>query len=51
MAELYKQIPPEGDMVECGLGEGNTFAMLAYFIGSEGRQQPRTLWGFDSFEG
>src|SRR6266487_648209 len=40
-----------GDVVECGLGEGNTFAMLAYLIGTEERQQPRTLWGFDSFEG
>lgn len=40
-----------GDIVECGLGEGNTFAMLAYLMGSENRQLPRTLWGFDSFEG
>jgi hypothetical protein len=40
-----------GDVVECGLGEGNTFAMLAYLVGSENRTTPRTLWGFDSFEG
>ncbi|MFH1894302.1 MAG: TylF/MycF/NovP-related O-methyltransferase [Patescibacteria group bacterium] len=40
-----------GDVVECGLGEGNTFAMLAYLIGSEDRQPLRKLWGFDSFEG
>lgn len=38
-----------GDVVECGLGEGNTFAMLAYLTG--GGQRRRTLWGFDSFEG
>ena len=45
---LYKGTT--GDIVECGLGEGNTFAMLAYLIGSE-TSQKRTLWGFDSFEG
>jgi len=47
--EEIRGIP--GDVVECGLGEGNTFAMLAYLIGSEDRQPSRTLWGFDSFEG
>ena len=52
MARLYDQIRNiPGDVVECGLGEGNTFAMMAYFIGREGRQPPRALWGFDSFEG
>ncbi len=45
-----------GDVVECGLGEGNTFLMLAYLVGSEWpdsqiRALPRVLWGFDSFEG
>ena len=52
MAGLYDTIRHlDGDVVECGLGEGNTFAMLAYLIGSELRPSPRTLWGFDSFEG
>ncbi|MEK9182887.1 MAG: TylF/MycF/NovP-related O-methyltransferase [Patescibacteria group bacterium] len=50
--KLYNMIKGvRGDFVECGLGEGNTFAMLAYFIGSEDNQLSRTLWGFDSFEG
>lgn len=50
MSMLYYMIKPlDGDVVECGLGEGNTFAMLAFFIGSEGKE--RTLHGFDSFEG
>lgn len=50
MEMLYNKIKHlDGDVVECGLGEGNTFAMLAYFIGSEGKG--RTLHGFDSFEG
>ncbi|HYU64830.1 MAG TPA: TylF/MycF/NovP-related O-methyltransferase [Candidatus Paceibacterota bacterium] len=40
-----------GDVVECGVGEGNTIVMLAYLMGSESRQPPRSLWGFDSFEG
>lgn len=40
-----------GDVVECGLGEGNTFSMLAYLIGSENMETKRNLWGFDSFEG
>ena len=51
-AGLYDQIQNvRGEVVECGLGEGNTFAMLAYFIGSEERQPKRKLLGFDSFEG
>lgn len=50
MAELYDKIRDiPGDVVECGLGEGNTFAMLAYLAGSE--NAGRKLWGFDSFEG
>lgn len=41
-----------GDIVECGLGEGNTFSMLAYLAGSEvGLRVARSLWGFDSFQG
>lgn len=40
-----------GDVVECGIGEGNTFAMLAYLVGSEDTLSKRRLWGFDSFEG
>lgn len=41
----------EGDVVECGLGEGNTFSMLAYFTATEGLPAPRVVWGFDSFQG
>jgi len=41
----------EGDVIECGVGEGQTFSMLAYLVGSEGREPSRTLWGFDSFKG
>lgn len=37
----------EGDVVECGVGKGRTFQMLA--ILSEA--QNKSLWGFDSFEG
>ena len=52
MAWLFDRIKNlEGDVVECGLGEGNTFAMLAFLIGTEGRQPLCTLYGFDSFEG
>ena len=47
--DRIKQIP--GDIVECGLGEGHTFAMLAYLTGSERAKPARMLWGFDSFEG
>ena len=39
-----------GDVVECGLGEGNTFSMLAYLVGSD-INRSRILWGFDSFKG
>lgn len=54
MYELIRSIP--GDIVECGLGEGNTFSMLAYLAGSEAECEAlgfpaRKLWGFDSFEG
>ncbi|KKW12523.1 MAG: hypothetical protein UY50_C0006G0038 [Parcubacteria group bacterium GW2011_GWA2_49_9] len=40
-----------GDIVECGLGEGSTFSMLAYLAGSEEGFCSRHVWGFDSFEG
>ncbi|MDO8565339.1 MAG: TylF/MycF/NovP-related O-methyltransferase [bacterium] len=40
-----------GDVVECGIGEGNTFTMLAYLVGSENAAPKRRLLGFDSFEG
>ena len=36
-----------GDAVECGVGMGTTFAMLAYLAGSDQRR----LRGFDSFAG
>ena len=36
-----------GDVVECGVGVGTSFAMLAYLSGSERRR----LRGFDSFAG
>lgn len=50
--EIFKEIKNiPGDVVECGLGEGNTFAMLAYLIGSENLKPIRKLWGCDSFEG
>ncbi len=43
--ERIKALP--GDVIECGVGHGTTFAMLAYFAGV----QQRTLRGFDSFRG
>ncbi len=50
--EIYRKIKDvPGHVVECGLGEGNTFAMLAYLIGSEGHLPLRELHGFDSFRG
>ena len=36
-----------GDIVECGVGTGATFAMLAYLAGHSARR----LRGFDSFQG
>ncbi len=49
---MYQRIAKvSGDIVECGLGEGNTFLMLAYLAGRENVERPRTLRGFDSFEG
>ena len=52
MSRRFEQIRGvPGDIFECGLGEGNTLAMLAFLIGSEGQRPPRRLIGFDSFEG
>ena len=39
----------EGDIVECGVGRGDSLLQFAYFIREEGKS--RNLWGFDSFEG
>jgi len=39
----------EGDIVECGIGRGKTFQMLALL--AEREEKERRLWGFDSFEG
>lgn len=49
LAEQVNNVP--GDFVECGLGEGNTFGMLAHLVGSHGWAGARKLWGFDSFQG
>lgn len=55
MTLMYERIQGvSGDVVECGLGEGNTFSMLAYLVGQEtewGMSPQRTLFGFDSFQG
>ena len=39
----------EGDVVECGIGRGQTLVMWAALVHDEGDH--RHLWGFDSFEG
>lgn len=39
----------DGDVVECGVGQGHTLLMWAALCHDEAR--PRRLWGFDSFEG
>jgi O-methyltransferase len=39
----------EGDIVECGVGRGDTFVMLSILAKREGIG--RRVWGFDSFEG
>src|SRR5574343_144798 len=36
-----------GDVVECGVGRGTTFCMLAYHAKVQGRK----LYGYDSFQG
>ena len=38
-----------GDIVECGIGRGGTFLILAFLTNKEKKE--RKLWGFDSFEG
>lgn len=51
LCELYGKLQGlPGDVVECGLGKGSTFSMLAYLAGTE-TNRARKLWGFDSFEG
>jgi len=40
-----------GDIVECGVGKGRTFLMLAYLASQERARYRRMLWGFDSFRG
>jgi len=39
----------DGDIVECGVGAGQTFLYWAILTYDEGRN--RRIWGFDSFEG
>ncbi|MGH2627166.1 MAG: TylF/MycF/NovP-related O-methyltransferase, partial [Anaerolineales bacterium] len=39
----------EGDIVECGVGRGETLLALAILLQDDGRS--RNLWGFDSFTG
>jgi hypothetical protein len=44
---MDKVVNIKGDVVECGVGKGRTFQMLAILSGA----QNKPLWGFDSFEG
>lgn len=47
---MYEQIVDiEGDIVECGIGGGQSFIFLAFLVKEE--MEKRKLWGFDSFEG
>lgn len=39
----------EGDVVECGVGHGDSLLLLSLLAKREGRG--RRVWGFDSFEG
>ncbi len=39
----------EGDIVECGVGQGHSFLIFAFLVKEE--LKGRKLWGFDSFEG
>lgn len=39
----------DGDVVECGVGRGEDFLLLALLCREE--EKGRQLWGFDSFEG
>lgn len=45
--EMIKDI--DGDVVECGIGHGHSFLILAFMVKEE--LKGRKLWGFDSFEG
>ncbi len=47
MYEQIKHLP--GDIVECGIGQGVTFTFLTTLAYND--PTPRTIWGFDSFEG
>lgn len=47
MFEKVKDVP--GSIVECGIGYGRSFLLLAALIHEE--RKKRTLYGFDSFEG
>lgn len=48
--QLFKKIKYiEGDIVECGVGLGETLSIIASLCKKEGKN--RKLWGFDSFEG
>jgi hypothetical protein len=38
-----------GDIVECGIGRGTSFLLMAHVV--HARQLNRALWGFDSFQG
>ncbi len=39
----------DGDIVECGVGKGESLLMFAFLVKDE--MKGRKLWGFDSFEG
>lgn len=39
----------DGDVVECGIGQGHTFFMLSALTALDAKK--RNIWGFDSFEG
>lgn len=48
--EVYDLIAQvEGDLVECGIGSGNSFYKLCFLASREKRD--RKIYGFDSFEG
>lgn len=50
--EIFQKISSiSGAVIECGLGLGDSFIMLANHIGRENAEAPRELFGFDSFEG
>ncbi len=47
---VYEKIKGvQGDVVECGIGYSETFQILSCLVSKD--VVPRTLWGFDSFEG